>query len=243
VARNQGADRRPTKAERKEQARLEREAIQRRQAARSRNRLIIIVASVAVAALVIGVVVATGGSGPSPTSSAAHTTLPDPASLKGIVRDPPPWGPNTDQLASRLAALDLPALSDVPGKSLHHHIQLEIFIDGQQVTIPANIGLSQTAASPLHTHDETGIVHIESADLNFEPVLGQFMDVWGVYMTDSCLGADCNSGDRKLRVYVNGDEYSGDPTLLPLTDLLSVTVTFGTQDQLPDPIPSAPPAI
>jgi hypothetical protein len=241
VTRNQGADRRPTKAERKEQARLEREAIQRRQAARSRNRLIVIVASAVVAAIVIGIVVLTSGGG-SPQPSSAAVTLPDPSTLAGVIQKPPPWPNNIQDTNQRLAELNLPSLSET---ILHHHIQLAIFVDGQQVVVPAGVGYSQELSvfSPLHTHDTEGIVHVESADPNFEPVLGQFMDVWGIYFTPTCIGSDCNSGDRTLRVYVNGDEYTGDPTLLPLTDMLSVVITFGTKDQLPDPIPSAPPAV
>lgn len=242
MARNEGTDRRLTKAERKEQARIEREEIQRRQAARSRNRILFIVLGVAVAALVVGLVVWTGGGGAQP-SLPPGVTLPDPAMLKDIMRTPPPWPNNTGHLADRLAELRLPQLSDAAG-ALHHHIQLDIYVDGQPIDVPANIGLSQQAASPLHTHDgEPGVIHVESADPTFQPVLGQFMDVWGVYMTDTCLGAECNNGDRQLRVYVNGDLYTGLPTLLPLTDSLAVTITFGSKDQLPDPIPSAPPSI
>jgi hypothetical protein len=93
--------------------------------------------------------------------------------------------------------------------------------------------------SPLHTHDATGLVHVESADPNFQPVLAQFMDVWGVYFTQTCLGDACNDGDRQLRVFLDGQEYTGDPTLLPLTDQSAVVITMGTPDQLPDPMPDS----
>ncbi len=239
---DQGSDRRPTKAERKEQARIEREEIQRRQASRSRNRTLLIVISVVLAAIVIGVVVWTGGDSGTPTPSSAAVTLPDPATLAGVIQDPPPWTNNLKDTNTRLAELDLPSLSE---SILHHHIQLNIFINGQPVTVPASVGYSPELQvfSPLHTHDDLGIVHVESADPNFQPVLGQFMDVWGVYFTPTCIGSFCESGNEQLRVFVNGDEYTGDPTLLPLTDMLAVVITFGTKDQLPDPIPSAPPAI
>lgn len=243
MAKRQGSDRRPTKAERREQARLEREEIQRRQAARSRNRIILIVGAVVIAAVVIGaIVVANGGDDTSPSPTGAAVILPDPTSLKGMLQTPPPWDANLQQANERLADLELPALSE---SVLHHHVQLAIYVDGQQVEVPGEVGYSTDLRvfSPLHTHDPTGIVHIESADPNFQPVLGQFMDVWGVYLTDTCLGAECSDADRQLRVFVNGEQYTGDPTLLPLTDLLSIVVTFGTEDQVPDPIPSAPPAI
>jgi len=233
---------RPTKAERKEQARAEREEIQRKLSARSRNRTIGLVVGLLV--LVIGAILIVSLSrntnGAPPTAS---SDLPDPASLPGIMQSAPPWPNNTQQLAARLAQLNLPPLNDtVP--SLHHHVQLYVFVDGQPVVVAANIGLATDAASPLHTHTPagTGLVHVESADPNFRPVLGQFMDVWGPYFTSTCLGNQCNQGNRQVRVYVNGQQYTGDPTLIPLTDLSTIVITFGTPSQLPDPVPSSFPS-
>jgi hypothetical protein len=230
---------RPTKAERKEQARIEREEIQRKQASRSRNRNLGIVVVVIVIAAVIGLFVLLGGgtTAQGPQSSAV-ASIPPPDTLPGILKTAPPWSNNTDQLPARLAALDLPQLSDTAG-ALHHHVQMYIYVDGNPVVIPANIGLSSQAASPLHTHDTTGLVHVESADPNFQPVLGQFMDVWGPYFTNTCLGDQCNQGNKQLRVFLNGQPYVGDPTLMPLTDLTAVVITFGTEAQLPNPIPSS----
>lgn len=236
-----GDDQRLTKAERKEQARIEREEIQRKQSTRKRNRTVTLVGVVVLAAVAIGLVVLLGGDGGGPTASPppSGVTIPDPADLPGIMQTPPPWSNNVAQLPERLALLSLPDLNDAPG-ALHHHIRLWIYVDGQPVVIPANVGLSPQAASPLHTHEAgTGLVHVESADLNFQPVLAQFMDVWGVYFTQTCLGDTCNDGDRRLRVFLNGQEYTGDPTLLPLTDLESVVITMGTPDQLPDPMPDS----
>ena len=130
-----------------------------------------------------GVVLLGGNSTDQAAQSSAVTSIPPPDTLPGILKTAPPWSNNTDQLPARLAALDLPQLSDTAG-ALHHHIQMYIYVDGNPVVVPANIGLSNQAASPLHTHDDTGLVHVESADPNFQPVLGQFMDVWGVYFTN-----------------------------------------------------------
>jgi hypothetical protein len=230
---------RPTKAQRKEQARIEREEIQRKQASRSRNRIISLVVGVVVAAGVIALVVVLGGGNSTEgAQSSAVTSIPPPDTLPGILKTAPPWSNNTDQLPARLAALDLPELSDTAG-ALHHHIELYIYVDGNPVVVPANIGLSNQAASPLHTHDDTGLVHVESADPNFQPVLGQFMDVWGPYFTSTCLGDQCNEGNKQLRVFLNGQQYVGDPTLMPLTDLTAVVITIGTEAQLPDPMPSS----
>lgn len=239
MSKSPGDDQRLTKAERKEQARIEREEIQRKQSKRKRNRTLSLVVGVVLAAVVIGLLVVLGGGNGTTSASTAPsgvTLPPDPATLPGIMQTPPPWSNNTAQLPERLAILSLPDLNDAPG-ALHHHIRLWVYVDGQPEVVPANIGLSQQAASPLHTHDETGTVHVESADPNFQPVLGQFMDVWGLYFTSTCLGNACNDGDRQLRVFLNGQQYTGDPTLLPLTDQAALVITMGTQDQLPDPMP------
>jgi hypothetical protein len=235
----QGNDR-LTKAERKEQARIEREEIQRKQAARKRNRIVSLIVGLAIAAVVIGALVLLGGGNEAPGTSvspaAGTVALPDPSTLPGIMQTPPPWSNNIAQANQRLAVLDLPGLSDT---ILHHHARLWIYVDGQPAIVPADIGISQTVASPLHTHDETGTVHVESDDPDFKPVLGQFMDVWGLYFTKDCLGDACTEGDRQLRVFVDGQPYVGDPTQLPLTDQVAIVVTMGTQDQLPDPIPDS----
>jgi hypothetical protein len=69
--------------------------------------------------------------------------------------------------------------------------------------------------------------------------LGEFFDVWGVRLTRSCLGGYCAGGDRRLRVYVDGAAYRGDPTTLTLQPHQEIVVAFGTAAQLPSPIPSS----
>ena len=67
----------------------------------------------------------------------------------------------------------------------------------------------------------------------------------GVRFTPSCLGGYCADGDRRLRVYVDGAAYRGDPTTLTLESHQELVVAFGTAAQLPSPIPSTyqfPPA-
>ena len=70
--------------------------------------------------------------------------------------------------------------------------------------------------------------------------LGDFFAVWGVRLTPTCLGGYC-AGGRRLRVYVNGRPYQGDPTGLVLAAHQELVVTFGTAGQLPSPVPSSYP--
>jgi len=126
--------------------------------------------------------------------------------------------------------------------NLHHHDLLQIFIHGQPVTVPANIGIDQAAGylTSLHTHDDSGIIHVESPEPR-DFTLGEFFDVWGVRLTSDCIGGDCNDGTNQLRAYVNGAEFTGDPRTLPLRQHDDIVLTYGTDAELPNPIPATYP--
>jgi hypothetical protein len=80
---------------------------------------------------------------------------------------------------------------------IHNHVNLNVTIDGKPIIVPANIGITQTGIfadpllfadhtldkfgmpgmSPLHTHDYSGTIHIESnAVRNY--TLGEFLAIW-----------------------------------------------------------------
>jgi hypothetical protein len=217
---------RATKAERKEQARRERIELQRRMARSRRNRRIATIGGI-VAVAAVAVVIALNQGSPS-TSSAAS------GNLQGVLTGPGPWPANTADLAQRLNAMNLPP----EGTALHNHAYLAIDVDGSPLAVAANIGLSNSAASPLHTHDSTGIIHIESGDPNFRPTLGEFFDVWGVRLTSTCVGGYCTTGDQQLRVFVDGKRAQGDPRSIPLTEHADIVVTYGTEAQVPKPLPT-----
>jgi hypothetical protein len=122
-------------------------------------------------------------------------------------------------------------------------MHLDIFVDGNPVTVPQHIGIAgdKSFLAELHTHHATGVIHFESpTQANF--TLGQFFDVWGVYFTKSCIGSLCNSGDKTLRVFANGKPVSGDPTKLDFKEHREIVVAYGTRKELPSPIPSAYPS-
>jgi hypothetical protein len=155
----------------------------------------------------------------------------------GELKTAPPWPRNVGELRARLHAIGLPALSR-EGTVLHIHQHLDVFVDGKRVVVPAGIGIDAAGAfiSPLHTHDPTGVVHVESPTER-EFTLGQFMAVWGVRFTPRCLGAACTKGPRRVRVYANGALVHGDPRRLALAEHEEIAVTFGTPGQLPRPLP------
>lgn len=75
-------------------------------------------------------------------------------------------------------------------RQAHPYVHLDIFVDGQEVPIPAGLGLTQPW-SAVHTHATSGIVHIETSDVNARPMLGQFFSIWGVWLDNRCLANYC----------------------------------------------------
>ncbi len=149
------------------------------------------------------------------------------------------WPADPPGLTTRLAAAGLPALS-AEGTALHIHQHLDIYVNGSPVAVPAGIGIDEAAGSisPIHTHDDTGVIHVESPTVQTF-TLGQFFDVWGVRLSATCLGGYCAAGDQQLSVYVNGTKVTGDPRAVTLESHQEILVAFGTAAQLPSPIPSS----
>src|SRR6266540_2588539 len=236
-------DRPTTKAERRDQARQERHALQRKMEQRRRlrgltTRVVVVVAVLGVAG---GVLLLTQSrspkTGPVEVSGAPSV---DPTTLPGILTGPAPWPANTKDLEARLSAIGLPALS-AEGTALHIHQHLDLYVNGTKQVVPAQIGIitsPQVVFSPIHTHDTSGIVHVESPTIR-SFTLGEFFDVWGVRFTPTCIGGYCAQGDRTLRVYVDGQLATGDPTTLELFAHEEIVVTYGTKAELPDHIPSS----
>jgi hypothetical protein len=94
---------------------------------------------------------------------------------------------------------------------MHIHPRLSVKVNSQPITVPENVGIDKTlwkdhsldkygmqGMSPLHTHDGTGTIHVESS-ANRDYTLGEFLDVWG--------SLDTSSG-KILKVTVNGQPIS-----------------------------------
>ncbi len=172
----------------------------------------------------------------------SHTTKPtiniNPNNLPGIQTGNAPWPIELDHLRERLSVIGLPALSE-EGTVLHIHQHLDIFIEGKPIHVPAGIGINEAAGfiSPIHTHDDTGIIHVESPTIQTF-TLGQFFDIWGVRFTDQCTGEYCSQGDKTLKVFVNGSLFNGDPRQIELQQHQEIVIAYGISKDLPNPIPS-----
>lgn len=114
----------------------------------------------------------------------------------------------------------------------HWHIHLDIFVNSSSyVVIPNELGHINNQEYDLyaiHTHDYSGIVHIECCsppeDAHF--TLGDIFVVWGYPAFDS---SDCLVfHGQQVRVYVNGTE-TGTTALssIPLSNHDEIVVTIG----------------
>ncbi|MDQ3865921.1 MAG: hypothetical protein M3304_03705, partial [Actinomycetota bacterium] len=167
----------------------------------------------------------------------AEAPLVPPGRLPGELTGAAPWPANTGELRARLRALGLPALAQ-EGTALHLHQHLDLYVEGRRVVVPAGIGIDPAGRfiAPIHSHDATGIIHVESPERRVFS-LGQFFGVWGVRFTPRCLGGYCASGRKRLWVYVDGRLVRGDPPRVALTDHQEIVVALGDRRELPRPIP------
>jgi len=160
------------------------------------------------------------------------------ATLPGLQTGPVPWSADDgDSLRARLDRLDLPVLG-AEQLDYHIHVHLDIFVHGVHIPIPALVGINVTDEflTVLHTHDTSGVVHIESSS-NKHYQLGKFFGVWGVRLNASCIGRYCASGGTsQLRTWVNGKPYTGNPARIVLTPHLEIVLTVGANADVPRPI-------
>src|SRR3989344_5085247 len=79
---------------------------------------------------------------------------------------------------------------------LHWHPTLEIYVRGEKLEIPQNIGIGGVH-EPVHTHDDLPILHLEfSGIVRAEDImLGKFFENWGT---------DILSFGKSMRMTVNG---------------------------------------
>lgn len=87
----------------------------------------------------------------------------------------------------------------------HIHAHLDIFINGQPYTIPSQIGITDKCFYWLHTHDESGIIHIESPVAK-DYTIGQLFDIWNKKFSNTQILDNIVNGKNTLNVYVNGNK-------------------------------------
>jgi hypothetical protein len=128
---------------------------------------------------------------------------------------------------------------------LHIHTHLALFVNGKQLQIPAGIGIApvppQGCLYWVHTHDASGIIHIEAPQIDAPSggpyTLGMFFDIWGEPLT-----SDDVAGKRgPVTAYVNGAPWHGDLRAIPLRAHQEITLEVGKA--MPPPNYAFPPNV
>ncbi|MBI2649597.1 MAG: hypothetical protein HYW93_08115 [Thaumarchaeota archaeon] len=151
------------------------------------------------------------------------------------------------QLGNDCGSFPFPSIASKP-VVLHEHVQLMIIVNGQNITLPVNIGHGDSGGciQPVHTHADPGdggpnVIHIESPTANTY-TLGDFFNVWA--STPNVGGSspvtfnknqlfNYTAGDGyEIRMYVNGiesDQYQN----LALASHQTIVIVYGNSASAP----------
>ena len=89
----------------------------------------------------------------------------------------------------------------------HTHSTLSIFIDGDEISIPQNIGIQDSVCPDgmrgIHTHDDSGRLHIETPSQVIAPI-GAFFNIWGETFNSEQIFDNIANSDNEVVMRVNG---------------------------------------
>lgn len=111
-------------------------------------------------------------------------------------------------------------------ESYHIHALISIYYDGKRLALPKSIGLNGCTYE-IHTHDLSGVVHVESTvEKTF--TVGQFFHVWGQPL--SINGVAGLNGIPHFYLIENDQitPYTSDPATIPFTWHREIAIVIGT---------------
>ncbi len=192
------------------------EEVRRQQQARQRRQRLLIAVPLAVV-LIAAAAVATAlllSAGPKAANDGRASASPFLATLSSMAQ-----GRTVDGIAC-----------DTSEQTAYHiHAHLAVFVNGTQRMIPAEIGIpggistgSGSCLYWMHTHDQAGVIHIESPAPKLY-TLGDFFDIWGQPLTANQAGPATGT----LTAYVNGHLYHGDPRAIVLRPHTVIQLDIG----------------
>lgn len=212
-------------------------AKQLREAARRRRRNRIITWTAAGVVVVVAAAIAVTLAVTHPSSEPTAATAPSASSDSNTITEVPttpakttigassnaPWAAPADA-SGRTALAGLPMLSS-EGTVEHIHSHLSVSIDGTGVPVPADLGIdiSKQQISPLHTHDTTGIIHVESP-VKSTFTLGQLFTEWNVALNASRIGS--YSSGETMSVFVDGKPVTGNPAAIEFANHKDIAIVL-----------------
>lgn len=115
---------------------------------------------------------------------------------KGIETGPKDYETMTSREVALICTTDM-------ATQFHIHPMLRIVFDGVDQVIPSNIGIVNGCMNALHTHDDTGKLHVESPVAK-DFVLGDFFAVWKQRFDKTHILGKVAEGGATITVTVNG---------------------------------------
>jgi hypothetical protein len=208
-----------------------------------------------VVVLIIVLLSSSSPSTPTAKSAADVKTVPIPSSLQMVAVPPTtqgyegipiPIGPKLATLANAATGQTVDGVQCQTNEQLvsHVHTHLTVFVNGKARVIPYGIGIPGAEAVGtahgafvetgscfywLHSHQEDGVVHVESPSTSLSFTLGQFFQIWGQPLSSTQVGPETG----KLTVFFTAPNkkvgiYKGNPADLPLGNHYQIQIDVGT---------------
>ncbi|WP_345817569.1 hypothetical protein AAGS40_26955 (plasmid) [Paraburkholderia sp. PREW-6R] len=138
----------------------------------------------------------------------------------------PYWSNGNTSAGGKGADVDGLACAANMSAIYHVHAHLAIINNGQWLAMPMNVGILSQCTYEMHTHDQTGIIHMESPAIK-QYTLGDFFDIWGQPLSSTNVAGVV--GNVVAYINDNGDSrrYMGDLRNIELTSMRDVTLQIG----------------
>ncbi len=151
------------------------------------------------------------------------------------------------QVGNSCGSFPFPSIASQP-VALHVHAHLMIIVNGQNITMPINIGHGDSGGciQPLHTHANPGdggpnVIHIESVTAETD-TLGDFFKVWAstpniggqspvIFNQNQVFNYTTGNG-YEIRVYVNGAQSNQYGDLI-LASHQTILIVYGKSTSTP----------
>ena len=129
--------------------------------------------------------------------------------------------------------------------TFHHHVHLSLFVNGVQIAIPRGTGMKDPDKNHyiyhaacfywLHTHDETGIIHMEAPTSRFY-VLHDYFYEWGEPLSTNNVAGYTGT----QTIFINGVQQAVDPRTIQFSPYEEITIEVGSP-VVPPPVYAFPP--
>ncbi len=94
------------------------------------------------------------------------------------------------------------------------------------MALPTRTGIKPSCLYWVHTHDRSGIVHIEAPAEHAHDVfhLADLFGVWRRPLDSSQVGDHKLASDEKLKVYLDGSAWDGAPGDVPMAEHRTIDI-------------------